>query len=131
MAIEAFKVLIMEDNDLVSRLYKMMFEDTVWNITLAENGTEAVRAYKERYDSGRPFDIVILDLDINGETMAGLKVFEELKKIDPNVRAILCSGSIDEAVYEKCVRIGFCATLNKPFTAPALQDLLAAVLPDA
>lgn len=131
MGHERFEVLIMEDNDMVRRLYKMIFRNGAWSVTLVENGAKALATFTEFRDAGHPFDVVILDLVINSDTMAGLKVFEEMKRIDPNVRAILCSGSIDGSVYEKCMRIGFCATLNKPFTAPDLHNLLTAVVPDA
>lgn len=127
MVIEPFEVLILEDNDLVSRLYKMLFRDSAWCITLAENGDEAIEVFVGRRNSGRPFDIVILDLEINGEAMAGLRVFEELKLVDPEVRGILCSGSIDQTVRAKCVEIGFLATLDKPFTRPDLQSVLRSV----
>lgn len=129
MVVEPFKVLIMEDNDLVSRFYKTMFRDEPWDVTLVENGTKALKAFKEARDSGHSYDVVILDLDINGDRMAGLRVFEQLKLLDGNVKAILCSGSIDDAVYRKCAEVGFRATLRKPFEVSTLQSLMLSVIP--
>lgn len=129
MVAEPFKVLIMEDDELVGSFYKTMFRKEPWEVTLVENGAKALKAFKEASDSGRSYDVVILDLDINGDRIAGLRVFEELKRLDENVKAILCSGSITDAVYQKCAEVGFRATLRKPFEVSTLQSLMLSVIP--
>lgn len=63
-------------------------------------------------NSGKPSDIVILDLTIRGSL--GLETIERFLEIDPVVRAIVSSGYSDSAVVADHQKYGFKASLNKP-----------------
>jgi CheY-like chemotaxis protein len=111
------KVLIIDDDESVQKILKEMLEWEGHQITIASNPENGIELFK-----GNKYDLVITDLmmpDING-----LKVAEEIKKIEPNTPVVLNTGfncEIDSDLLEKKV-IDF--ILTKPFN---LRDLSAMV----
>ena len=74
-------ILIMEDEELVSTIAMQMLEFIGYNSVLAVDGGEALELYQQRYESGSPFNGVIMDLNIPGG-MGGEEAVQELLKID-------------------------------------------------
>jgi CheY-like chemotaxis protein len=90
-------------------------------------GSETVRVYQEAMQSGRIFDLVILDLSIpNG--MGGVRTMEKLRQIDPDVLAIVSSGYNDDPVMAKPASHGFSAVLPKPYEPADMIRLVRSVL---
>jgi len=93
----------------------------------AEDGEEALSLYREAMGKGEPYDVVILDLTIPG-AMGGLRALEELRKIDPKVKAIVSSGYSDDPVMSNHEGFGFNAIIKKPYEykelAKAVKDLI-------
>ncbi len=112
------KILFMEDDeaiqDLVIDLCKVLGHEAV----IAKNGEEAIKKYKEE-----KFDIVILDLTIKGG-MGGEECIKELKKIDPDVKAIVYSGYSESEILKNYWKYGFRAVLKKPFTLNELKEAI-------
>jgi DNA-binding NtrC family response regulator len=84
--------------------------------------------YRDAFNAGRPFDLVILDLRIGRAGMGGMETLMALQAIDPQVRAIAHSGYSTDDVMLNPTRFGFLASIKKP-TAPseiarALSDLV-------
>jgi DNA-binding NarL/FixJ family response regulator len=78
-------------------------------------------------DSGKPFDIVILDLTIRGG-MGGKETLEQLRIIHPGVKAIVSSGYSSDNIVAEYEKYGFKARLNKPYKLEILRDTLNALL---
>src|SRR3990172_10946482 len=94
------KILIVEDDLLVSRMYQRAFISEGFNVDLAANGREGLKKAQE----GRP-DLVLLDImmpEMNGlEVLSALKTDEALKAI-PVVVLTNLSGTRDaEAAMAK------------------------------
>ena len=60
-------------------------------VECAAHGAEAVALYRAALDRNEPFDLVILDLTVRGGK-GGAETIRELCALDPEVRAIACSG---------------------------------------
>jgi DNA-binding NarL/FixJ family response regulator len=73
--------------------------------------------------SGRAFDFVILDLTVPGG-MGGAEAIVELRKIDPEVRAIVSSGYSNDPVMAHFADYGFCAVVPKPYDCKMLVAVL-------
>ena len=54
----------------------------------------------------------------------GVETIERLRSIDPEVKAIICSGYSDEAALSEFLSYGFRGALPKPFTRRELSDAL-------
>lgn len=78
------------------------------------DGRDAVGAYASARAAGRAFDGVILDLQVDNG-WGGAQTLGELLKLDPQVRALVCSGSA-EGLEADLRRQGFRAVLPKPYS---------------
>jgi len=102
-------------------------ESLGYEVAAAENGEEAIEEYRRGRETAQPFAAVILDLTIKGG-MGGAKTLEELKKIDPDVRALVSSGYSDKAVMSEYKERGFAGVLPKPYRIGKMSRVLAELL---
>jgi len=90
---------------------------------LARDGNEAIELYKRAMASGDVYDVVILDLTVD-VGIGGEETIKKLLQIDPDVKAIISSGNLYDAVMTDYKKYGFAAALAKPITKKALRDVL-------
>ncbi|MCF8128328.1 MAG: response regulator [Deltaproteobacteria bacterium] len=121
------RVLVMDDEEMLRKLVRHMLDRMGYAVETVKNGFEAIEAYKKRKDSDEPFDAVILDLTIKGG-MGGEQTIGELLKIDPNVRAIVCSGYYDDPVLADFKEYGFRDAMAKPYQKKTLKEALEKLL---
>jgi CheY-like chemotaxis protein len=62
--------------------------------------------------------------------MGGLQALEEMRKVDPGVRAIVTSGYSNDAVLANYQAHGFRGRLAKPFGPAEIAQVVARVLQD-
>jgi two-component system, cell cycle sensor histidine kinase and response regulator CckA len=121
------RVLFMDDDAKISSLTATMLESLDYKFDLARNGEEAIALYKRYLNIGRPYDAVLMDLTVIGG-MGGEECVAELKKLDPDVRAILASGYDNEDMARQFLEQGFCGYLAKPYRVTELGKVLKTVL---
>lgn len=116
-------ILLLEDEDMVGMIVCKMLEHIGYEVDIARDGERAVELYHERYQTGKPFSAVIMDLSIpNG--MGGQEAVTEVLKIDPGAKVVVSSGyTLDPAMVEY-QKFGFSAAIGKPYNIPALDQLL-------
>ena len=68
-----------------------------------------------------------MDINVIGG-MGAEETFAALKKLDPDVRAIISSGYDNEDMVRKFLDAGFCGHLTKPYRVADLGKLLKTVL---
>jgi len=120
------RVLVMDDDAKIAARTGAMLESLDYRFDLARNGSEAIDWYRRYFSVGRPYDAIILDLDVVGG-MGGREAFEELRLLDPDVRAIASHAGGDEE-SRQCLDQGFCGCLAKPYRPADLGKLLGTVL---
>ena len=98
-----------------------------YEVMLARDGADAVRMFAAARDEGVPFDLVVLDLTVPGG-MGGREALQQLRAIDPKVRAIVASGYSEDPVMAHYAEHGFVGVMAKPYTAQQFDDVLQAVL---
>lgn len=121
------RVLFMDDDPKISALTANMLQSLEYKYDLAKNGEEAITLYKRYLNIGRPYDAVIMDLTVVGG-MGGEECFVELKKLDPDVRAIVASGYDNDEMARQFIDKGFCGYLTKPYRVNELGKVLKTVL---
>lgn len=121
------KVLVMDDEELVLNLAELQIKTLGYEVALAKHGEAAIEKYTTAMASGKPFDIVILDLTIRGG-MGGKEAFEKLLAINPKIKAIVSSGYSSDDIVAEYEKYGFKARLNKPYKLEVLRDTLNKVL---
>ncbi|MGD9310780.1 MAG: PAS domain S-box protein, partial [Desulfosarcina sp.] len=117
------RILVMDDEDFIRELASMMLQKMGFEVTLAEDGQQAVALYREALDAGSPFDAVILDLTVPGG-MGGKETMRQLSAVDPRVRAIVSSGYSNDPVMANYADYGFRAAVRKPYLVQEMSQVL-------
>ena len=115
--------LVVDDELLVSDFMVAALEKFGLKALRAFDGKEAVELFKKASDS---IDLVLLDLSM--PEMDGVATFDELKKIKPDVRIILCSGYSEEEMLGRFGAKCPDAFLKKPGKLNDLKKLIQTVL---
>jgi PAS domain S-box-containing protein len=114
------RILFMDDEKMLRDVVSAMLDIMGYKVTVAANGEEAIKVFKEVQASGDSFDVVILDLTIPGG-MGGRDTVKELISIDPSVRAIVASGYSNDPVLAEFEKFGFKGAMVKPFDTEKLK----------
>ncbi|MBF0501562.1 MAG: response regulator [Candidatus Riflebacteria bacterium] len=123
------RILVMDDEISIRELLGMALRDSGFDVVLARDGTEAIKLFKSGLDAGTPFSLALLDLSIPG-AMGGQETLEHLRKINPEIKAIVSSGYSDDQTTADFHKLGFNAVLSKPYDLEQMISLLNRVISD-
>ncbi|MCD4701861.1 MAG: PAS domain S-box protein [Candidatus Aegiribacteria sp.] len=121
------RILIMDDKDIVRTTISSMLEHLGYDIESARNGDEAIEKYRRARQNGEPFKLVILDLTVPGGK-GGRETIEELRKIDPDIKAIVSSGYSTDPVMAHYKEYGFMGVIMKPYTLRKIESSIREIL---
>ncbi len=113
------RVLICDDDEMVRTIGYEILSEIGYEVVLAEGGQECIEIFRENYEN---IDLVILDMVMGG--MDGSECFREMKKIDPDVRILVCSGSVRDSSLQFFRESGFSGFLEKPFRRWELGNMV-------
>jgi len=122
-----WKVLVMDDEDLVRDMEIGMLEHLGCEARGARDGSEAIGMYKDAAMGGTPFDLVVMDLNVPGK-MGGKEACARLLAMYPDARVIVCSGYSSDPVMSDPSAYGFRGMLGKPFHMEELKRVLERAL---
>ncbi len=120
-------ILVLDDEKMIRDLSEQMLTHLGYQVACAKDGDEAVEMFKIAKKSGNPFDVVILDLTINGG-QGGLETLNKLIAFDPAVKAIVSSGYINDPVLLQYKAHGFSGRITKPYSMAEVQRIVAEVV---
>ena len=121
------RVLVMDDEAMIRELAVQMLTYLGYEVACSEDGEEAIELYKKAMDSGKCFDIVILDLTVRGG-MGGKETMAKLFEIDSDVRGIVSSGYSENLVMSDFKTFGFIDAIPKPYKLNELASILHEVI---
>lgn len=116
-------ILLVDDEQIVRTTNSNLIEKLGYEVLTAEDGRHAIDIFKEHQDR---IDLVLLDVVM--PRMGGRETYNELRKIDPNVKVIFVSGFTRELSIEKLICDGAQAFLSKPFCRRELSLEIAKAL---
>jgi two-component system, cell cycle sensor histidine kinase and response regulator CckA len=73
--------------------------------------------------SRRPFDAVMLDLNIRGG-IGGIETLKKIIEFDPGVKALLLTGYTYDLTITEYMNMGFKDVMLKPFSLEELETAL-------
>jgi len=117
------KILVIDDEEPIIDLLENMLNRLGYVVLHSTRGRQGIELFEKNSSN---IKCVILDLLM--PEMDGVEVFEELKKIKPEIKVILSSGFGGGIVMEDLLHIGFNDFLSKPYTLKDLSELLNKVL---
>ena len=124
------RILFVDDEESVRTSTGATLTRLGYSVVLAENGSKAIEIFCQSADEGRPFDAVILDLTVHGGS-GGKETVANLKRINPEVRAVVSSGYANDSVMTDYMEFGFSGKLAKPYTMEDLGRVLKKVMEDS
>ncbi len=120
------KILVMDDEEFIRDVAIHMLAKIGYEVAVAEDGNQAVEMYRQAQKSGEPFDTVIMDLTVPGG-MGGKEAIQKLKKLDPNVKALVSSGYSNDPIMSNFRDYGFQGVVKKPYRIQDMSDALRSV----
>ncbi len=106
-------ILIIDDEEIMRNLLTDILTDAGYKVISASGGREGIKQIK-----GRFFDLVITDLKM--PDMDGIKVLEEVKKIDPAIISIVITAYASIETAQGALRQGAFDYITKPFETEKL-----------
>src|SRR6187397_2440393 len=117
------KVLVIEDDDEVTFLVRLLLEGHGHEVVVANDGSRGFAAARRQSP-----DVIVLDLMM--PVMDGFAVLGALQADDrtTDVPVVVLTALATEASQERCYRLGAKMVLTKPFDPSLLPGFVAAVL---
>ncbi len=123
------RVLVMDDDKTITILLSRMLGRLGCLVTAVPDGETALTTWKEAEAAGEYFDLLIMDLTIQGG-MGGKETIKHIAKLDPDVKAIVSSGYANTRVLADYESHGFIGILAKPYGLKELKAIMCEVFDD-
>jgi CheY-like chemotaxis protein len=116
-------ILLVEDEEQVRVIAKIMLEMFGFTVLEAVNGREGLELYGE-YGA----NITLVITDIGMPVMDGYEMFRELKKFNPSLPIIISSGFSDYEVASRIDCGDIAGLISKPYSENQLREVLKSVV---
>lgn len=116
-------VLLVDDEEMVIETTREMLEELGYRTRMASSGETGLEIYHQEQND---IDIVLLDMIMPG--MGGSETFNQLLKIDPNVKVLLSSGYSLDGSASDIMRRGCKGFIQKPFNIEELSRKIREIL---
>jgi DNA-binding NtrC family response regulator len=111
---------LVDDESIIHDIFRKIFTDGEYQLRISENKSQA------KTNHSPDVDVVIMDQMIPGSS--GMEIFKELKKDDPEIKAIFLTafGTIEAAI--EAIKNGAMDYLQKPFNNIELKHKVDRVI---
>ncbi|MFC1488797.1 response regulator [Thermodesulfobacteriota bacterium] len=116
-------VLLVDDENIIIEIGQQILETLGYQVLLARGGKEAIDVYTKNRDE---IDLVILDMVM--PDMGGGDTFDNLKKINPDLKVLLSSGYSIDGQASKILERGCNGFIQKPFDLNSLSKKMREIL---
>ncbi len=117
---------MIDDEEIIRNICKRILERIGFKVLIAGEGNEAIKLYKNKY---KEIDLVLLDLVM--PEMNGVVVFNELVKINPNIKVLVSSGYAEDEFVLELKNKGVEHFIQKPFQPNELLNEIQNCLENA
>ena len=110
-------VLLVDDDPGIRSVARKILERGGFLVSTAEGGEEAIRLFESKPQA---FDAVVLDMVL--PDMSGVRVFEGLVGLRPEIGIVLCTGYAEVSELQELIQRGVSSVLYKPFRMEELRS---------
>jgi CheY-like chemotaxis protein len=118
-------VLVVDDEQTIRKVAGQMLDRMGFSVLTASDGLEALNVFQSHTD-----EIVCVLLDLTMPRMDGVETFHEMRRLNPNVTVILCSGYNEQDATQRFAGQGLMGFIQKPFNMALLRAKLKEILRD-
>ncbi|MFH7320775.1 ATP-binding protein [Desulfurivibrio sp. D14AmB] len=122
------KILVLDDEEQVREIMRLMLGRLGHQVVTAGEGREAVALYRQAMAAAAPIDLIIMDLTIPGG-MGGKEAVREILALNPRALVVVASGYSSDPVLANFRDYGFSGAIAKPFRLKEIARLLNELLP--
>lgn len=110
------KILLVEDNDSISKLVKYKLEKDGYTVELRENGLDGLKAIQES-----TYDLIILDVMMPG--MSGFEILQQVRETDSlkTAKVMMLTSKSREEDLARGFNLGVSEYMGKPFKVAELS----------
>lgn len=120
------KVLLADDRRDVWQVGKYFLEKCGAQVTVAENGQQAVELTQQASSDGNPFQIILMDMQM--PIMDGRQAVNRLRQLGFETPIIALTADAMDGEREACIAMGCNEYFPKPIDGLLLTNLIAAIL---
>jgi PAS domain S-box-containing protein len=103
------RILLVDDEESIVKLLHQILTRLGYKVTAKQNGTEALKAFRDNPDD---FDLVITDMTM--PEMTGEHLSREILSVKPGMPIIICTGFSEKMDTEQAKAMGVKGFLMKP-----------------
>ena len=115
------KILLVEDEAVLREALQDWLTADGYEVETTESGEEALEKIKNE-----EFGVIVLDLRLPG--LDGLRVFEEVKDVKPEIKGVIITAYPSNETLTKAKEIGLLDYLPKPFNVEDLEKIIGGAL---
>lgn len=120
------KILVVDDERLIVKLFKMFFREKIkskeYELIFASNGKEAL----EKLQAESEIDMMLTD--INMPEMDGLTLLAKMNELNMNIKTVVLSAYGDVENMTTALNLGAFDFLNKPIDFKQLENIITRAL---
>ncbi len=116
-------VLIVEDEESLRELLKLVLEGNGIKVLQAADGVEAVEVFTAHKDE---IEIVLSDLGL--PRLGGWEAFLKMREINPELKGILASGFFVPEVKNEIIKSGARDFIQKPYNSAQIIKMIRNLL---
>ncbi len=121
------RVLLMDDEEIIREVGSEMLQSLGLEVVTAKDGDEAIQLYRQGMEDRKKYNVVVLDLTVPGGK-GGKETINELKKIDPEIKAIVSSGYSNDPILAEFDKYGFSGYVSKPYRIEEMANSIRKII---
>jgi signal transduction histidine kinase/CheY-like chemotaxis protein len=125
-ASKGLSVLVAEDNDINALLASALLSRLGHRATVVASGEAAVEAFVAARTANRPFDVVLMDVQMPG--MGGIAAAERIRTLEADgvrTRLLALTANVTAQGRDACIAAGMDGFLTKPVDRERLLEALS------